>query len=157
MFVYARPVMGTELRLCRTGAPRGEACSADRAGDHIDRLGVPMEIGRKSLGSVPLLEICGDIDHSTAEELHQAVYGAQDGEGRLLLDLTGCRYVDSGGLAVILSATRDRVSGGWLGVIGAGRNVTRLFHLVGLHDEPAFHQFPDLPAAEQAMLPVPGR
>jgi anti-anti-sigma factor len=114
-------------------------------------MGVKMEIIRKSLGGVPLLEICEDIDHSTAEEFHQAVHDALDERRRLLLDLSGCRYVDSGGLAVILATTKELGGGGWLGVVGGTRNVSRLFHLVGLDAEPAFCQFSDLAAAERTL------
>jgi anti-anti-sigma factor len=115
-------------------------------------MGVRMEIIRKSLGDVPLLEICEDIDHSTAEEFHRAVHDALDERKRLLLDLSGCRYVDSGGLAVILATTKELNGGGWLGVVAGSKNVSRLFHLVGLDSEPAFCQFSDLAAAERCLV-----
>ena len=57
-------------------------------------------------GWIPLLEIRDDIDHAAAEEFHASASAALDGRHRLVLDLSGCRYVDSGGLAVILSLTR---------------------------------------------------
>jgi anti-sigma B factor antagonist len=101
-----------------------------------------MEIHEDSLHGVPLLAITGDVDHSTAPELDQALNKTLgSGKERLLVDLTGCRYVDSGGLAVFLYLARRIRPRGWLGVLGADRNVYRLFEIVGLMQEPTFRMF----------------
>ena len=108
-----------------------------------------MQIIRKSLAETPLLEIHDDIDHASAAEFHAAARDALDGRDRLLLDLSGSRYVDSGGLAAILSLTREVGPDGRLLIVTSNRNLTRLFHLVGLDNEPHVRLFPDLAAAER--------
>ncbi len=115
-----------------------------------------MEINKKSLGEFPLLEVKDEVDHFTAEEFQRTALESMDGRNRLVLDLTECRYMDSGGIAVILSLTRDLGSDGWLVVVGARRNISRLFQLVGLADEPGFYQFPDLATARETLLALAG-
>jgi len=101
-----------------------------------------MEIRGDSLGGVTLLVITGDVDHSTAPDLDRAVRDAlQEDDPRLIIDLTSCRYIDSGGLSVLLYLVRCTRSHGWLGVIGADRNLCRLFETIGLLQEPAFRMF----------------
>jgi anti-anti-sigma factor len=101
-----------------------------------------MEIHGDSLLGVPLLAISGDVDHSTAADLDRAVQeNLRPDNQRLLVDLTSCRYIDSGGLAVFLYLARRLRSQGWLGVIGANRNVHRLFEIVGLMQEPGLRMF----------------
>lgn len=100
-----------------------------------------MEIEKGSLAGVPLLKIAGDIDHLVSDEFDRAVNGALDGSGRLLLDLAGCDYLDSGGISVLLTVVRDLGAGGLLGVLGCGDNVLRLFQIVGLTALPTFRVF----------------
>jgi anti-sigma B factor antagonist len=107
-----------------------------------------MEIRGDSLHGVPLLAITGDVDHSTAPEFDRAIRQNLNPEDpRLLVDLSGCCYIDSGGLAVFLYLVREIRTEGWLGVIGADRNLKRLFQIVGLAQEPAFHMFADADGA----------
>ena len=103
-----------------------------------------MEISQVSLSGIPLLRVAGDIDHSASPVFYEAVQTslALDG-GRLLLDLSACPYLDSGGLGVILTALREVRGRGWLGVVGPNRNVQRLFELVGLLAEESFVVFAD--------------
>jgi anti-anti-sigma factor len=108
-----------------------------------------MQIIRKSLIETPVLEIHDDIDHASAADFHAAAREALDGQERLLLDLSDSRYVDSGGLAAILSLTREVGPDGRLFIVASNRNLTRLFHLVGLDNEPHVRLFPDLVAAER--------
>jgi anti-sigma B factor antagonist len=98
-----------------------------------------MEIRGGILLGVPLLAVNGDIDHFTALELEKAVLKALPPDGsRLIVDLTSCSYIDSGGLAVLLHVVRRVRSGGWLAVVGANHNVRRLFEILGLLHEPGF-------------------
>ena len=66
------------------------------------------------------------------------------GGPNLLLDLTNCPYLDSGGLGVILSTVRRQRGSGWLGVINPNANLVRLFQIVGLGGEMGFRIFTDL-------------
>ncbi len=114
-----------------------------------------MEIRGESLEGVPLLVVSGEVDHSTAGELELAVQESlRSGAQRLFVDLTSCRYIDSGGLAVFLYLVRRSQPTGWLGVIGADRNVQRLFEIVGLAQEPGLRMFSGRDEA-LALLAVP--
>lgn len=101
-----------------------------------------MQIREDSLCGVPVLAITGDVDHSTAPDLDRAVQETlRPDDPRLIVDLSSCRYIDSGGLAVFLYLVRRIRPHGWLGVIGADRNLHRLFEIVGLIQEPGFRMF----------------
>ncbi len=101
-----------------------------------------MEIREDSLLGVPLLAISGDVDHFTAHDLDRAIQESLGPQGeRVLVDLTSCGYIDSGGLAVFLYLATRFPPGGWLGVIGANGSIQRLFEIVGLMQEPGFRLF----------------
>ena len=91
-----------------------------------------MQIISMSLDGIPLLEIRDDIDHAAAEEFHATASTALDG----------------GGLAVILSLTKEIGPEGLLALVGGNRNLVRLFHLVGLDAEPRVRLYTDLAAVE---------
>ena len=98
-----------------------------------------MDVRKTALSGLPVLKVIGDVDHSTASALEEAVEGAISADGLpLLLDLTDCPYLDSGGLSVIISAVRKVRGKSWLGVITPNANLSRLFELVGLTAEPGF-------------------
>ena len=78
-----------------------------------------MEITRSSLLGVPLLKVVGDIDHFSSLALDDAFQDAlSSGATHILLDLTECPYLDSGGLGVILTVLRKVRAKGWLGCFG---------------------------------------
>jgi len=100
-----------------------------------------MDITQTSLSGVPTLVVTGDIDHSTADLFASAVEHSLRGNDALLLDLAGCPYLDSGGLAVVLSTVQGLPPNGWLGVMGCNPNVGRLFQIIGLETQPGFRRF----------------
>jgi anti-anti-sigma factor len=109
------------------------------------------QIGTNSLADTPLLEIEGDIDHSSAAAFERAVDEALEKHPAVLIDLTKCPYLDSGGLAVLLFATRRLDADGWIGVIGSSPNLLRLFEVVGLTANPAFRLFDEVSAAKESL------
>jgi anti-anti-sigma factor len=121
-------------------------------GQRITYVGVTVEVRTLSLTGVPLLEIEGDVDHSSAGKFDRAVEESFRAGDPLLIDLTDCPYVDSGGLAVMLSTINRMSPENWMGVIGCNRNVSRLFEIVGLSRHPAFRSFADLRAVESVLL-----
>ena|SRR3990172_8453470 len=111
-----------------------------------------MEVLESSLSGAPLLKIVGDVDHLTAPALDEAIQGVIGRDGsHLLLDLSECLYLDSGGLGVLLFTLRELRNKGWLGVIGSGPNLLRLFEIVGLAADPDFRIFPSLEDASLAV------
>jgi anti-anti-sigma factor len=110
-----------------------------------------VRIIRKSVADVPLLEIHEDVDTASADAFERAVKECLEGQRILLLDLSRCLYLDSGGLAVILWTTRTLRSKGWLGIVGCSTKVLRLFEVVGLTTNPGLRLFDDLAAAEESL------
>ena len=114
-----------------------------------------MEIIKTSLSGVPLLRVVGDVDHFTSLALDDAVQDALGLDGsHLLLDLTECPYLDSGGLGVILTALRKLRAKGWLGVIGCSPDLLRLFTISGLTTDPEFRVFASPDEASAAFAKV---
>jgi anti-anti-sigma factor len=113
-----------------------------------------MRVLESSLADGPVLKPTAGVDHSNASILEESVQKALRADsGRLLLDLTDCPYLDSGGLSVLLSAVRDVREKGWLGVIAPSANLLRLFEIVGLTAAPGFRVFFD---PDEAMVALEG-
>ncbi len=101
-----------------------------------------MEVIGTVLSDVPLLKVVGVVDHLTASALEDSLHQALGNDGAyLLIDLSGCPYIDSGGLSVLLFACRKVRDKGWVGVIGPGANLLRLFQIVGLTANRGFRVF----------------
>ncbi|WP_081691053.1 STAS domain-containing protein [Conexibacter woesei] len=84
-----------------------------------------------------VIEVGGEIHVSTAPELTQALNAAIDGgRTRLVLDLGGVMFIDSTGLAILLSALR-RVDA--LAVVCTNPTVLRLFEITRLDETFAIH------------------
>ena len=111
-----------------------------------------MEVIKAALSGVPVLKVMGDLDHLTAPALETAVGDVLSADGmRLLLDLTDCPYLDSGGLSVLLYAVREVRGKGWIGVIAPSHNLFRLFEITGLTVAPDFRVFSDSDQAMEAL------
>jgi anti-sigma B factor antagonist len=105
-----------------------------------------------NLQETPLVEVSGDIDHSTGATLETILDEAWSGGSPvLLLDLSGVDYIDSGGLSVLFSQARKLEDDGWLGLIAPNANVHRLLEIVGVLADPRFKVLPDRPAARAAL------
>lgn len=91
------------------------------------------------------------MDHSNAPLLEDAMQSSSG--GGVLIDLTRCGYLDSGGLGVILTAVQESSRFGWVGVIGPNANVLRLFEVVGLTTNPAFRVFETEGDASDHLVP----
>jgi anti-anti-sigma factor len=96
-----------------------------------------LKITEGEIHGFPLLVIEGDLDHESKKAAHQAVDDILRGAyppQNLLLDLTDCAYLDSGGLGVLLTALRELPADGWLGIIGVSDGTKRVLTYAGLLD-----------------------
>ena len=104
-----------------------------------------MEVVAYSFGGVPLLSLAGDFDHNSVSSFSEEAEEALGKDGsRLLLQLTDCPYIDSGGIGCLLSSLRRVRDQGWLGVIAPSPDVLRLLQIVGLTIDPSFRVFSGL-------------
>jgi len=89
----------------------------------------------------------GELDHATADELRVPLEEAIDrGGSAFLIDLSGCSFIDSTGLSVLVHA-RSRVldegSGGRFEVCCPDAQIRRLLEITGIDRAFGVHQTRD--------------
>jgi anti-sigma B factor antagonist len=95
----------------------------------------------------PVVSVMGEVDRATVPALAQTLLGvAEDRAGDVIVDLTGCRFLDSRGLGALV-ATRARLerSNRRLALVLATQNVLRIFQIT--HFDELFEIYPSLGAA----------
>lgn len=93
-----------------------------------------MKVTESTINGVPLIVVEGDLDHASKQAALDAASGILKGPyppKNLLVDLTDCAFVDSGGLSVLLSVLEQLAAGGWLGLIGVSTGPLRLLTYTG--------------------------
>ena len=82
-------------------------------------------------GMAPVVSIMGEVDLATALALEQTLFGAvEDGKGEVIVDLTGCSFLDSRGVTALI-ATRARLerSNRRLVLVLSNPSVLRIFQI----------------------------
>ena len=95
----------------------------------------------------PVVSIMGEVDLATVPAFEQTLLGAaDDGAGEVIVDLTGCSFLDSRGLGALLAA-RGRLehSNRRLALVLSNRSVMRIFQIT--HFDELFEIYPTLAAA----------
>ncbi len=81
----------------------------------------------------PLIEVWGELDSGTCEELLEAFRSLEPTAGRLTLDLSGVGFVDSAGIRTVIMIERESRDQGMTLTISAPPNeVTELLHTAGV-------------------------
>ncbi|MFF5922657.1 STAS domain-containing protein [Streptomyces flavochromogenes] len=94
----------------------------------------PLTITAREAATGPVLEITGDLDHTTAPQLRKAMDHLPLAAGQLLvLDLGGLEFCDSSGITALL-ATRNLAieQSGDIALAAVPANTARILALVGL-------------------------
>lgn len=111
-----------------------------------------MEVLKTASFGVPVLKVTGDVDHLSAQALEESVQESlRADDTHLLVDLSECPYMDSGGVSVLLHAVREVKGKGWIGVVAPNRNLLRLFEITRLTANPDARVFADLDEARGAL------
>ncbi|MET8558329.1 STAS domain-containing protein [Streptomyces sp. NPDC004959] len=107
----------------------------------------PLTISIRYATTGPVLEITGDLDHSTALELRTAVEGLTLATGQLLvLGLARLDFCDSSGISALLSARSWAIEqGGGIVLAAVPANTARILGIVGL--DKVFTLRPDVSTA----------
>jgi len=94
-----------------------------------------------------VVEAADELDMATAPDLrHSLLNGINDGYHRVVLDLTKVTFIDSSGLAVLVTALkRLRAIGGDLRLVGSGAVPLSAMRISGL--DQVFAMYPDVTAA----------
>ena len=104
-----------------------------------------MEIMSYAFDGIPLLSLDGDFDHASVSSFSEKAREALGETGsRLLLQLTDCPFIDSGGIGCLLTSLRQVRPTGWLGVVAPSPEVLHLLQMVGLTIDPGFRVFAGL-------------
>jgi anti-sigma B factor antagonist len=95
----------------------------------------------------PVVSVMGEVDLSTVPAFARTLLDAtEDGSGEVIVDLTGCSFLDSRGLGALL-ATRGRLehSNRRLALVLSNPSVMRIFRIT--HSDELFEIHPTLTAA----------
>lgn len=103
-----------------------------------------LSVDRAERGRTVLLRLAGELDFSTVGCLASAVPTGADAD-RVVLDCRDLRFIDSAGLAAVLSLNRE--FGTQLRVVRGSAQVQRTFEITGLTTVLAFYDSPELAAA----------
>ena len=107
-----------------------------------------MIVDKGFLGKIPLLKVSGELDHFGGTDLCAAGREVLGADGKvLLLDLSECVYIDSGGLGALFGLLRDLGSAGVLGLIGVNPDVCRILEISGLPRMATLRLFADVAQA----------
>ena len=94
-----------------------------------------MDIAQQLLGAIPVIRVTGDLDRLSAPVLEKAFQAhIKAANHRIILDLSDCSYVDSGGLAVIMTTVGELRDDGLLAIVAGDRSMRRLLEVVGLYE-----------------------
>ena len=98
-------------------------------------------------GGVPVVSVMGEVDIATAPTLEQTLLGATDGgPGHVIVDLTGCSFLDSRGLAALIaSKTRLERTNRRLMLVLPNPSVLQILQIT--RSDELFEIYPSLPAA----------
>src|SRR4051794_36808418 len=79
------------------------------------------------------IQVEGELDLAVAAQLEEALRRAEEAGGHILIDLEGCEFIDSTGLAIIIKAHRELSERDRRIVVhGASSQVLRILTVTGL-------------------------
>jgi anti-sigma B factor antagonist len=114
----------------RSTKPQGRPSFATTSGARQSGFSAMVAEGQSGGAVVTML---GELDLAAAPELQQALDEALAYDGGVEIDMRACGFVDSRGIAAMVSAARKLAEGGEvLRVKGAQERVRQIFELAGL-------------------------
>jgi anti-anti-sigma factor len=94
-----------------------------------------LEVAHAKHGGVRVVEIAGELDVNSVEELEAALGAASAGAGpRVCLDMSQLAFIDSTGLAAVIRGHLAVVQAGGAFAVVAGGAVRRTLETTGLMD-----------------------
>lgn len=118
----------------------------------------PFKVQSETLDGVWVIAVHGELDLSTAPELEKPLESALGSEGdALMIDLSGCEFIDSTGIALIVKAWQELgndsngSSGNRFALCCINDQVQRLLDITGLDSSIPAH-----PTREKALAELRG-
>jgi anti-sigma B factor antagonist len=114
---------------------------------------VPFEVESEELeDGIRTFTVRGELDMNTAPELQQKLDAAlSDSDASIVLDLCGCEFIDSTGIALIVRAWQRLEGGegqGRLVLCSHNHQVRRLLEITGVESSISMHEQRDAALAE---------
>lgn len=89
----------------------------------------------ETLGDLAVVRVAGELDLAAAGPFEQALAGAA-GSSRVVIDLGGCTFLDSGGVRAIAAAARDADG---VSIVASDPAIVRVLEITGLDTMVAVH------------------
>ena len=98
----------------------------------------------------PVVSVMGEVDLASAPTFERTLLGVAEGRtGEVIVDLTGCSFIDSNGLKALIAArARLEHSNRHLALVLSNASVLRIFKITGF--DKLFAIYPSLGAARPA-------
>ena len=91
-----------------------------------------VKVERSSDGSATVVRVDGDLDMATSPELVEALEGADPGK-RTVIDLSGCTFLDSSAVRVLIATARAAESaGGDVSLVTKDAGLLRVLEIASL-------------------------
>jgi len=113
-----------------------------------------MKLTEGRIQGVPVIVIEGDLDHSSKQAVLDSITDIFEGAyppKNLLIDLTDCAFLDSGGLSILLTTLVRIPTDGWLGIVGASAGTNRVLEYTGFLDREQVRFFSSLSDASATL------
>ncbi len=94
-----------------------------------------MKLRKEMSGDVAVIAVPGDhLDASVTDDFKRDILPLVEGEKKVLLDMSGLRFVDSAGIGAVLSCLRRlSASEGDLKLCGVSKTVRSSFEIARMH------------------------
>jgi anti-anti-sigma factor len=104
----------------------------------------PFKVRSEQQDGVFVVAVEGELDMNTATDLERELEGPLAAQEALLIDLSGCEFIDSTGIALIVRSWQeldgDGDGSGGLALCGIGQQVKRVLDITGLEATIPTHQ-----------------
>ena len=94
-----------------------------------------MSLPAKTVDGVEIVALSGRLDAANAPEVREQIRGLiHSGAGKVLIDLSGVKFLDSSGISVLVGAMKEASSkGGRVALLRVPPTVRSLLELTRLH------------------------
>ena len=98
------------------------------------------KISIEDRGGTSVVRVTGEVDLATHEELAEKLRAAANGAKAVVVDLSGCAFIDSSGIRALLLGARETER---FLVAGAGEQVARVLEMTGVTQTVPVHDSVD--------------
>jgi anti-anti-sigma factor len=107
----------------------------------------PFKVRSEQHDGVFVIAVEGELDMNTATDLERELEGPLGAaQSPLLIDLSGCEFIDSTGIALLVRSWQALDGDGRFALCGVGNQVKRVLDITGLEET-----IPTHPSREQAL------